>query len=201
MYVFGRLSIRHRFNNFLSSFSQIVLLAAVCAAEPPSHYGAPPPSNYGPPRQSIFLTPVQPQSNYGPPSNSYGPPSYNQIDSTSHHHNVRTEITKDIYVHVPPPDQEEFEGGHPQPIVNKKNYKIIFIKAPSVSIDQMARFQQQSQQEEKTIVYVLSKKPELDTELITQQNNNKKPSKPEVYFIKYKTQKERTHVDVNAPYP
>lgn len=170
------------------SLPQIVLLAAVCAAEPPSSYGAPPQQNFYPPPSH--------------PSSSYGAPSFNQFNSGSHH-GGRTEITKDIYVHVPPHDEpEDFEGGLRKPVVHKKNYKIIFIKAPSVNIDQMARFQQQAQQEEKTIVYVLSKKPELNTILEAQKNNQNKPSKPEVYFIKYKAQKENNHanVDINAPY-
>lgn len=107
-------------------------------------------------------------------------------------------------MHIPPPDApEEFEGGLQRPVVNRKHYKIIFIKAPSVNIQQMSQFQQQGQQEEKTIVYVLVKKPELNTEIEAQRNNNNNKShKPEVYFIKYKAQKEqKAQFDSTGPYP
>lgn len=179
---------RLKFTVLIIFSSQIVFLAAVCLAELPSRYGAPaqqPPSSYYPPPQ---------------PQPSYGPPSHSNFDSPQ---STRVEITKDVYVHVPPPDApEEFEGGLGKPVVNRKHYKIIFIKAPSVNIDQMTRFQQQGQQEEKTIVYVLVKKPELNTDLETQKDNSVKSHKPEVYFIKYKTQKEKPHanVDIDAPY-
>lgn len=146
--------------------------------------------------------PPSPQSSYGAPQPSYGPPQQAQFNSAPPPP-ARIEITKDVYVHVPPPDApEEFDGGLQKPVVNKKHYKIIFIKAPSVSIEQMTKFRQQGQQEEKTIVYVLVKKPELAPEVDTQKDNNNKSHKPEVYFIKYKTQKEKNNanVDINAPY-
>lgn len=110
-------------------------------------------------------------------------------------------IQKHIYVHVPPPDEEEHVQ-IPQLAApsRQKHYKIIFIKAPSgPSISQQlaqAQIAQQQQLEEKTLVYVLVKKPESIVELprapLTQLN------KPEVYFIKYKAQ---TSGGLSAPVP
>lgn len=103
----------------------------------------------------------------------------------------KTIVTKDIYVHAAPEDPEEFVTQHVQPQVNQKHYKILFIKAPEVNVQNQIRLQQQAQNEEKTIVYVLVKKPELNTEILQQAQKATPVSKPEVYFIKYKTQKER----------
>lgn len=111
--------------------------------------------------------------------------------------------TKKI-VHVPPPDHEELaQPHHSAPIVQaQKHYKIIFIKAPSApsySAQQLVNLQPQT--EEKTLVYVLVKKPESFTEL--QQSLPAPPvtppSKPEVYFIKYKAQKEQQQFIQPAP--
>lgn len=84
------------------------------------------------------------------------------------------------------------------PIIQRqKHYKIIFIKAPEApSISHQLIQQQQQINEEKTLVYVLVKKPESYVDIQPQiQQPIIPPSKPEVYFIKYKAQKEH----VQAP--
>lgn len=81
---------------------------------------------------------------------------------------VTSTIHKHVYIHVPPPDHEDIAEQHAlQPVINhQKHYKIIFIKAPTApSISQQIFQQQQSINEEKTIVYVLVKKPETLTEI------------------------------------
>lgn len=106
----------------------------------------------------------------------------------------QTIVQKHIYVHVPPPDQDELAQQLPvqQGATAQKHYKIIFIKAPSGPsvAQQLAQIAPQSQSEEKTLVYVLVKKPESLEEI--QQSIPRapaqQPSKPEVYFIKYKAQ-------------
>lgn len=73
----------------------------------------------------------------------------------------------------------------------QKHYKIIFIKAPSTpNYNQQIIQQLAPQTEEKTLVYVLSKKPEYTAPEILSTKAAAPPSKPEVYFIKYKAQKE-----------
>lgn len=78
-----------------------------------------------------------------------------------------TLVQKHIYVHVPPPSEEdEFNQPiAPEALSRQRHYKIIFIKAPSTpSISQQivqAQIAQQQQTEEKTLVYVLVKVNEL----------------------------------------
>lgn len=99
-------------------------------------------------------------------------------------------ITKHFYVHAAPEDPEERQGpryvtvGRPQ-----KNYKIIFIKAPTYGLNSQI-IPVLPQNEDKTIVYVLSKKPEFNENIELPPIPTTEPPKPEVYFIKYKTQEE-----------
>lgn len=90
-------------------------------------------------------------------------------------------------MHVPPPEQEEVRIQRPQQQqVAQKHYKIIFIKAPSPPAYQAPILQAPVQNEEKTLVYVLVKKPEEQQDIIIPTAAPTQPSKPEVYFIKYK---------------
>ncbi|XP_065090392.1 pupal cuticle protein 36a-like [Ochlerotatus camptorhynchus] len=99
----------------------------------------------------------------------------------------QTVVQKHIYVHVPPQDPEETRA---QQIISqgvaRKHYKIIFIKTPNVQSSAAQIALQQAQQEEKTIVYVLVKKPDDQGDINIPQLPALPPSKPEVYFIKYK---------------
>ncbi|XP_049543300.1 uncharacterized protein LOC125955961 [Anopheles darlingi] len=100
-------------------------------------------------------------------------------------------IQKHIYVHVPPPEPEEVRIQRPiQLAAPQKHYKIIFIKAPSAPAYQAPQIPLQPQNEEKTLVYVLVKKPDEQQDIVIPTPAPTQPSKPEVYFIKYKTQKE-----------
>ncbi|TMW46787.1 hypothetical protein DOY81_008133 [Sarcophaga bullata] len=108
-------------------------------------------------------------------------------------------VEKHIYVHVPPQDDGE-EYQQKIAVINqiksppRKHYKIIFIKAPSYPTPDYSQLANAvvPQVDEKTLVYVLVKKAEVPTlEHIQQlQQSSFKASKPEVYFIKYKTRKE-----------
>lgn len=99
----------------------------------------------------------------------------------------QTVVQKHIYVHVPPQEPEEVRQQQLlSPAVARKHYKIIFIKTPNVQPSAAQIALQQSQSEEKTIVYVLVKKPEDQGDISIPQLPSLPPSKPEVYFIKYK---------------
>lgn len=102
-------------------------------------------------------------------------------------------VQKHIYVHVAPEEPEEFR---PQKQIAAgqatKHYKIIFIKAPSAPAPTAPTIPLQAQNEEKTLVYVLVKKPDDAPEISIPTAAPTQPSKPEVYFIRYKTQKETT---------
>lgn len=123
-------------------------------------------------------------------------------------------ITKNFYVHESPDDEDNAEVQDKiKEVKPQKNYKIIFIKAPTYGAYgsggrypnfPLVRFHSKAfslrrsltlfslpQSEEKTIVYVLSKKHNDDD--ANDPNNTPAPpvtSKPEVFFVKYKTKEE-----------
>ncbi|XP_030755047.1 vegetative cell wall protein gp1 [Sitophilus oryzae] len=135
---------------------------------PSDSYGAPPSSNYGPPA---------PPTEYGAPAPGI--------------------VQKHVYVHVPPPEKEQPKPRKPIEVAPaQKHYKIIFIKAPTPPTPTAPVIPVQPQNEEKTLVYVLVKKPEEAPEITIPTPAPTQPSKPEVYFIRYKTQKE-----AEGPYP
>jgi hypothetical protein len=108
-------------------------------------------------------------------------------------------VQKHIYVHVPPPEPEEHISQRlPQFRPAQKHYKIVFIKAPTPPTPTAANIQLPGQDEQKTLIYVLVKKPDEAEELNIQQPAPTQPSKPEVYFIKYKTQKQVSMCIVRA---
>lgn len=95
-------------------------------------------------------------------------------------------VRKDIYLHVPPPDFDEpaiAPNVVVPPSVNQKHYKILFIKAPSFKQPAISIPAPAPQDEEKTLVYVLVKKPEAP-EPIIQKIAEPKTDKPEVRISK-----------------
>lgn len=145
--------------------------------EPSNDYN--PPKEYGPPPGPIYGLPPK----YGPP------PTLQQI------------ITKNLYVHLPPPETEEPQP-QPQvfePTVPKKHYKIIFIKAPTPPTPVAPKLPQQIPDEHKTLVYVLVQKPESQPQIEIPKAPPTPPSKPEVYFIKYKDGDKKPHTAYGPP--
>ncbi|EDW16990.1 transcription factor SPT20 homolog [Drosophila mojavensis] len=116
-------------------------------------------------------------------------------------------VTKDIYIHSAPDDTEELQSS-PQldntPI--RKNYRIVFIKAPTQNLKHTAAVLKRAQasNEEKTVIYVLSKKPDINEihQHLQLAQTEPKVHKPEVYFIKYKTSEEaqRAQQEIQAQY-
>ncbi|KAG4075669.1 hypothetical protein HA402_003494 [Bradysia odoriphaga] len=137
-------------------------------------------------QQSSFSGDVQ-QSSFGGNSQQQQSSSYSE-DSQSDE--LPPIITKHFYVHAAPEEPEESEGPKFVNIGRKqKNYKIIFIKAPTYGFNsQVIPIVQPN--EEKTIVYVLSKKPSYNQDVSLPPVPVTEPSKPEVFFIKYKTDRE-----------
>ncbi|XP_055678007.1 uncharacterized protein LOC129786790 [Lutzomyia longipalpis] len=140
------------------------------SAEPPAKQYGPPAQEYGPPAQEYG----PPAQEYGPPAQEYGPPP-------------EKIVSKNIYIHVPPEEPAEFTPSQrievPTP---KKHYKVIFIKAPTPPTPTAPFIPAQVQDEHKTLVYVLVKKPESQPQVVVPPPAPTEPSKPEVYFIKYK---------------
>ncbi|GBP15156.1 hypothetical protein EVAR_72855_1 [Eumeta japonica] len=83
------------------------------------------------------------------------------------------------------PKNKHLVLGRPQ-----RNYRVIFIKAPTSENVKLKYSAEYAPQEEKTVIYVLSKKDnELDASDIATPSPSA-PTKPEVFFIKYKTPEE-----------
>lgn len=115
---------------------------------------------------------------YGVPASSYGPPP------------PQPEITKSVFVHLPPNDNEQPLPSQVLPAQPpKKHYKIIFIKAPESAQPAAPIIPPQPQDEHKTLVYVLVKKPDEQPQIELPTPETTQPSKPEVYFIKYNVNK------------
>ncbi|XP_028145903.1 uncharacterized PPE family protein PPE40-like [Diabrotica virgifera virgifera] len=132
-----------------------------------------------------------PSSNYGSPSNNNGQFS----DSNSSPSFGPVPQQKHVYVYVAPPDPEA-ESKQLYIPAAPVNHKIIFIKAPSQSASRTHVVPSGAGQE-KTLVYVLVKKPE-DPEIHLNAPAPTLASKPEVYFIKYKTNKDGTGAPSNG---
>uniref|UniRef100_A0A336MZS7 CSON003626 protein n=1 Tax=Culicoides sonorensis TaxID=179676 RepID=A0A336MZS7_CULSO len=112
------------------------------------------------------------------------------------------EVTKHVYVHVPPNDPQEQFASPPAPAPPvQKHYKIIFIKAPSYpTAQEQFASPPVPQTEEKTIVYVLVKKPDDNLNVDSAPLPQKPHHPPEVYFIKYKSN-EQKHQQQSAQPP
>ncbi|XP_037888854.1 uncharacterized protein LOC119637100 [Glossina fuscipes] len=100
-------------------------------------------------------------------------------------------IHKQFYL-ISAPEDPDPQGGKRHLILGRpqKNYRVVFIKAPSSGTENIKYSAEFAPQEEKTVIYVLSKK---ENELSANDISTPAPipaSKPEVFFIKYKTEQE-----------
>ncbi|XP_066140049.1 uncharacterized protein [Euwallacea fornicatus] len=142
-----------------------------------------PATSYGTP---ILRTPILGQSI---PSRTY---DFSSLKSQSE---PLVSVQKHIYVHVPPPDPEELPQKLRQPLVTtRKHYKIIFVKVPSYPTAQYVAQPQQELHQEKTLVYVLVKRPDEPSEVKASQVAPAPLDRPEVYFIKYRGKQQRQEI-------
>lgn len=114
-----------------------------------------------------------------------------------------TQIDKTVYFFESPKDVDIPSSGikilpTPPP---KINYKMVFIKTPTSITSAVPAIPVISKDEEKTIIYVLVKRPEEAAQITIPTVAPPTPSKPEVYFIRYKAQKETKAVDGIKPRP
>lgn len=158
------------------------LLAVACAA-PQYGYQQPDSFNVGPVGAFSGLAPAGSQSS----SHRRGGDKYLPPGPTT----VSPLVRKQFYVVSAPEDDDNIPKnkhlvlGRPQ-----KNYRVVFIKAPNSNAGNVKYSAEFAPQEEKTVIYVLSKKP---NELEASDIATPAPavaSKPEVFFIKYKTDEE-----------
>lgn len=103
-------------------------------------------------------------------------------------------ISKHFYVHTAPSDDDQQEiVRHIQIGQPQKNYRVVFIDTPSSHSAKAKIIADLAPTEEKTAIYVLSKKTnalDIETEVNTPAPVN---NKPEVFFVKYKTPEEAIH--------
>lgn len=100
-------------------------------------------------------------------------------------------IHKQFYL-ISAPEDPDPQGAKRHLVLGRpqKNYRVVFIKAPSSGVENIKYSAEFAPQEEKTVIYVLSKK---ENELSASDISTPAPipaSKPEVFFIKYKTEQE-----------
>ncbi|XP_022211837.2 uncharacterized protein LOC111067104 [Drosophila obscura] len=122
--------------------------------------------------------------------------NYNEQESyISHLANFQpAQVSKHYYIHTAPEDHDEQQivryvnVGRPQ-----KNYRVVFINAPTSTTSKAKIIANVAPVEEKTAIYVLSKKSnalDVSAEVVTQRPV---ANKPEVFFVKYKTPQEAAH--------
>ncbi|KAL5284726.1 hypothetical protein ACFFRR_006809 [Megaselia abdita] len=153
--------------------------------------------------QQINNVPVSPQHFSTAPSLlTFGAPNSN-VRKIKHHSRVlKPIVTKSFFIHSAP---EETEEEIQQEMVDQQprnHYNVLFIKAPSQTTRATALNYVRNLNQEKTVVYVLSKKHSAAE---IQQAVNDVPvqkAKPEVFFIKYKTPEEALHAqkEIQAQY-
>ncbi|EDV35262.1 uncharacterized protein Dana_GF22662 [Drosophila ananassae] len=153
-------------------------------------------SNYGASSGGSSFTGFGPSPNIGFGALSgYQAPSYQQQQEQEVQRGFQEPlIHKQFFTVAAPEEHENLERtkhlviGRPQ-----KNYRVVFIKAPSSSNANVKLSAEYAPKEEKTVIYVLSKKDnQLEVNDIATPAPTV-PSKPEVFFIKYKTDAEASH--------
>jgi Domain of unknown function (DUF243) len=102
---------------------------------------------------------------------------------------VETQVHKNIYIYLPPtePQSAFAEQNIATPTAPQLHYKIIFIKAPSYEQQIHQQVAAAAASQEKTLVYVLVKRPDDIADQPAPSPAEYQPDKPEVYFIKYRT--------------
>lgn len=156
----------------MRSFTLLACLATICAVSAAPQFGY----GYGAqPAGSSFVPSVRGGEKYLPPATTTPTPS----------------VHKQFYMISAPEDTDN--AGKPKHLVigrPQKNYRVVFIKAPNSDNSNLKLSAEFAPQEEKTVIYVLTKK---DNELTANDFATPAPtvpSKPEVFFIKYKTPEE-----------
>uniref|UniRef100_A0A1I8NZ62 DUF243 domain-containing protein n=2 Tax=Stomoxys calcitrans TaxID=35570 RepID=A0A1I8NZ62_STOCA len=129
-------------------------------------------------------------------SSSYGGAShYHNGASSGHAGQFEAPIVHKQFITVSAPEDQDSLSQTKRLVIGRpqKNYRVVFIKAPASSNANVKFSAEYAPQEEKTVIYVLSKKDSsLDVgEIATPAPTV--PSKPEVFFIKYKTEEEAQH--------
>jgi len=136
------------------------------------------------------------------PSGGYDAPSNNgNIGGGSFVGNVNQggQTYRHVYVHVAPDEPVDEQSRVIRvPGGQDKHVNIIFVKTPSASSQAQTEVILPEQDEQKTIVYVLNRKFNAETDLKIRAPRPTTPTKPDVYFIRYKDNQGATGVNVNT---
>ncbi|XP_030381450.1 uncharacterized protein LOC115629190 [Scaptodrosophila lebanonensis] len=125
------------------------------------------------------------------PGPFYLPPSSNTNHNSGNQDGAI--ITKQFYTISAPEEPLDSQSNTKHLLIGRptRNYRVIFIRAPSSENAQLKYTAELAPQEERTVIYVLTRKQkELDAEDIVAPTQNQQLQKPEVFFIKYKTNEE-----------
>ncbi|XP_016991402.1 basic-leucine zipper transcription factor A [Drosophila rhopaloa] len=188
----------------------VLCLSAMALAAPQGYNYNPGPSGFGglsttSSGASFFqgaaqVAPVQVQQHQQQPQAIYQQPA---VQTLHHQHQVQQAqqvqqvqqqqaiVSKRFFIHSAPEEAEDYKERHITVGVPKRNYNVVFIKSPQRNNRKTIKISPAAN-EEKTVIYVLSKKGESDVqaEVVEQASST---SKPEVFFIKYKTAEEAAH--------
>ncbi|XP_026280447.2 zinc finger RNA-binding protein-like [Frankliniella occidentalis] len=132
------------------------------------------------------------QNNY---ASSVGVRSQESYDSSLQQSQVsgaEEKIYKHVYAFAAPEEPAVRASVRVQaPVNKKKHYKLVFIKAPQQQTVVDSDITLPAQEEEKTLIYVLSKnQKQVQPEIRIKQAQSSKHAKPEVFFLKYKNEQE-----------
>lgn len=122
------------------------------------------------------------------PSRFYLPPAAGERFAT-----LAPIITKQFYSVSAAEDSEELQPRTKHLLIGRgtRNYRVIFIRAPSAQSEAVKYTAELAPQEERTVIYVLSRKqPELEAHDVQPHQQQSSSDKPEVFFIRYKTNEE-----------
>ncbi|ODN01112.1 hypothetical protein Ocin01_05552 [Orchesella cincta] len=129
-------------------------------------------------------------SAYGPPSTlslDYSAPSSGGYSGGGDQGSSGGQTHRHVFIHVAPDEPTDSQSRIVRvPGGQDKHVNIIFVKAPSSSSQQQTEVILPEQDEQKTLVYVLVKKPENNADIKIRGPGPTSPSKPEVFFIRYK---------------
>ncbi|XP_073816589.1 uncharacterized protein [Musca autumnalis] len=107
---------------------------------------------------------------------------------------VQPLITKSFFIHSAPEEQGVDVQQHDIAVgTPRKNFNVVFVKAPAEKQQKVKVRVTPAVNEEKTAVYVLSKKADAPIVETLVQEAVTTTSKPEVAFIKYRTNEEAEH--------
>lgn len=114
------------------------------------------------------------------------------VNAYAIHEEEAPEVQKNVYYFSAP---DETEPVRPRiriatPAPRRKNINYIFVKAPAPAPVAPILIKTPPKENDKTIVYVLVKKPQEEQDIEIHTPESTPPTKPEVYFIKYRNQQE-----------